>query len=285
MTRVYGARIGAPRIQTSSERVRAAVRGARHDVVSTFGERCVAVYAIGSLARGGFSETVSDIDLAVVLVGPLATTDAASMDVIARSARARDASLPNGISIFWGSIESLNGAVWGGRFPPFDRLDLIDDGLPLHGDDVRSGLVRPQHRELVLAGARFALDTLSTDDRLAQFRDPGLIADRGPVYLTKLILFPARVLSLEHTGLVAGNDESARYYCDTFDGPDAELVGQALHWRSEALPASATIQGLLESGLVPLYERFLDVYVETIEAYGEIHVASRLIRWRNRLSV
>ena len=254
-------------------------------MVSAFGERCVAVYAIGSLARGGFSETVSDIDLAVVLAEPLDATDAASMDVIARSAGARDTSLPNEISIFWGSIESLNGAVCGGRFPPLDRLDLIDHGLPLHGDDVRLELVRPSQRELVLAGAKFALDTLSTDDRLAQFRDPGLIADRGPIYLTKVILFPARFLSLERIRLVAGNDESARYYCDNFDGPDAELVAQALHWRSEALPASATIQGLLESGLVPLYERFLDVYVEAVEAYGETHVASRLMRWRNRLSI
>ena len=254
-------------------------------MVSAFGERCVAVYAIGSLARGGFSETVSDIDLGVVLAGPLDATDAASMDVIARSAKARDASLPNEISIFWGSIESLNGAVLGGRFPPFDRLDLIDHGLPLHGNDVRSELARPPHRELVLAGARFALDTLGTDDRVAQFRDPGLIVDRGPIYLTKMILFPARFLCLERTGLVTGNDESAHYYCDNFDGPDAELVAQAQQWRSEALPASVTIQGLLESGLVPLYMRFLDVYVERVETSGETDVASRLIRWRERLAV
>jgi len=55
----------------SSERVKAAALGVRHDIVSAFGERCIAVYVLGSLARGGFSEAVNDIDLGVVLAGPL----------------------------------------------------------------------------------------------------------------------------------------------------------------------------------------------------------------------
>ena len=173
----------------------------------------------------------------------------------------------------------------GGRFPAFDRLDLTDHGLLLHGHDVRSELSRPRHRELVLAGERFALDNLGTDARLAQFHDVALIASSGPIHLTKTILFPARFLCLEHTGLITGNGESAGYYCDTFEGPDAELVSQALRWRSEALPSAAVIRGLLECGLAPLYARFLDVYVDRAGEYGETDLASRLSLWRERFAV
>ena len=275
--------VALARIQTSCESVKAAVRGVREDTASVFGGRCVALYVMGSLARGGFSPAVSDIDLGVVLAGPLEPGDPSSIDAIVRRARERHTSLPNPVSIFWGSVESLNGSALGGRFPPFDRLDLIDCALLLHGRDVRAELVRPELRELVAAGAAFALERLGSDDRLAEFREVERLASSGIVHLTKTVLFPARLVYLERSGEVAGNDVSARHYCDHFNGPDAELVANALGWRSGLLPPVAEIEALLERGLSPLYLRFLNVYVSRLEAFGDTALVARLIRWRETL--
>ncbi len=239
---------------------------------------------MGSLARGGFSEAASDIDIGVVLAGPLEPGDESRMSRVASRARAADQALPNRLSIFWGSLDSLNGLEHGGRFPPFDRLDLIDHGLLLHGRDVRSLLTRPCQRELVVSGAEFALETLATESRLSEFADVGRIIDQGIVYLTKTVLFPARFIYLERTGEVAGNDASAQYYCDEFDGPDGELVERAFAWRSEALPPARAIRQLLERGLVPLYLRFLSVYEPTLEAFGETGLVDGFARWRTRLA-
>ena len=271
-------------IQTSSGRVKAVVRSVHEEAAAAFGGRCVAVYLMGSLARGGFSEAASDIDLGVVLAGPLEARDGDRIAGIAGRARQSGRAVPNAVSMFWGSVESLNGLAPGGRFPPFDRLDLIDSGLLLHGADVRSELLRPDQRELVVAGAVFALDKLRNDDRLAEFDDVERIVAQGLVHLTKTVLFPARLIYLERTGRVAGNDLSAEYYRDRFDGPDAELVGHAMRWRSEPLPPVAEIGELLEQGLVPLYTHFLDVYATNLEADSEVELAAKLRSWRGALT-
>ena len=271
-------------IQTSSRRVKTVVRTVREEAAAAFGDRCVAVYLMGSLARGGFSEAASDIDIGVVLAGPLEAGDAARIAGIVGRAQQSSGPVPNAVSIFWGSVESLNGLAAGGRFPPFDQLDLIDSGLLLHGADVRPELRRPDQRELVVAGAAFALNRLGNDDRLVELSDVERIVAQGLVHLTKTVLFPARFIYLERTGRVAGNDISAEYYCDRFEGPDAELVGHAMRWRSEPLPPAAEICELLEQGLVPLYRRFLDVYVTRLEAESEVDLAARLSSWRRALA-
>ena len=61
------------------------------------------------------------------------------------------------LSVFWGSIGTLSGVSSGGRFPPLDRLDLKQFGRVLAGRDVRGELPSPTQKELVLAGAEFAL--------------------------------------------------------------------------------------------------------------------------------
>ena len=271
-------------MKTRNEKVKAVVSAVREAAPAAFGERCVAVYVMGSLARGGFSEAASDIDIGIMLRDPLEPTDAAAIDAIANRAREREPELPNRISIFWGSVESLNNETKGGRYPPFDRLDLIDHALLLYGEDTRDQLVRPQQRELMVAGAAFALGYLATEERIAEFRCVERIADRGIVHLTKTILFPARFIYLERTGEVAGNDESCRYFVDHFEGPDADLVQSAFDWRSDPLPTQLEIVHLLRAGLSPLYRRFLEIYVPRLEEYEETELAAKLTDWRERLA-
>src|SRR4051812_25875977 len=65
------------------------LRIAADQAVRTFGARLVAVYALGSLAHGGFCPAVSDVDLALVLDDPAGPADAKAVDELARVVRSR----------------------------------------------------------------------------------------------------------------------------------------------------------------------------------------------------
>jgi len=63
--------------------------------------------------------------------------------------------------VFWGTPATVRGQRRGGRFPPLDRLDLLEYGRLLTGQDPRSAVARPDHAELLVAGAaEFALGYL-----------------------------------------------------------------------------------------------------------------------------
>ena len=52
------------------------------------GSRLIAGYALGSLAHGGFSPLVSDVDLGLILQDPLRATDRMTIRTVARRVRA-----------------------------------------------------------------------------------------------------------------------------------------------------------------------------------------------------
>ena len=271
-------------LKTTSQPIEALARDIVASSEATFGRRCLAVYAMGSLARGGFSEVASDIDIGIILDGPLRSDDGSVVDGLLAETLERHGTVKNRVSIFWGSVDSINGAGDLGRCPPFDRMDLIDHGLLLSGTDVRDRLSRPSKRELEISGAEFSLSFLASDERIEEFHDCRRIASKGTVYVTKTVLFPARFIYLERTGEVAGNEASYRNYVDEFAGPDVELVRRGYQWRVESLPASLTgVVEALEEGLVPLYRRFIDIYTSTLRGYGEEELARRLEVWRGRI--
>lgn len=126
-----------------------------------FAERLVAAYALGSLAHGGFSSAVSDVDLALVLADPAHPSDRDTLLAVAKDVRANGTTLHERLSVFWGTPSSLRGDLTIGRLPPLDRLCLIDHGQLLHGHDIREGFTRPDAATLVIAGAEFALEYLA----------------------------------------------------------------------------------------------------------------------------
>ncbi len=81
------------------------------------GERLVAAYALGSLAHGGFSPLVSDVDLALILADPLRPTDSVRVAAVTWGLKAKGSALHDRLSVFWGTPSSLAGRVPGGRFP------------------------------------------------------------------------------------------------------------------------------------------------------------------------
>jgi hypothetical protein len=136
-----------------------------HGAVDAFGrelgQRLLAGYALGSMAHGGFSPLVSDIDLGLVVADPLGPGDASAIQAVADAQRTRGSALASRLSVFWGTPAILRGEEQGGRFPALDRLDLIEHGQLIAGSDVRDRLPRPSARDLLVEGAEFALEFLA----------------------------------------------------------------------------------------------------------------------------
>ena len=267
---------------------------------AALGSRLIAGYALGSLAHGGFSPLVSDVDLGLILADPARQADRLVIRRAAGRVRAGGSPLHQRLSVFWGTPSTLRGRASGGRFPPLDRLDLLAHGRLLTGQDAREGLPRPDRAELLTGGAEFALGYLAGDRALAgrlrdrarlrrpdgsavaEIRTPSLLASRGPRRLTKLVLFPVRFLFTAQTGRVGTNSLAAEHYCASPDAPAAELVTAALAWRREP-PAAGEAPALLGRDLLRLYLHYIDDHVGRLHAAGEHRLATRFGRWRARL--
>ena len=240
---------------------------------------------MGSLARGGFSENASDIDLGLILDDQLRNGDELCIEQIQAKAIEKHPKVKNPVSIFWGSIASINGETEAGRYPPFDRLDLIDHAQLLSGKDIRNELKRPSKKELEIAGAEFALGYLGNKDKIEAFFNSEYIVRKGSAYASKTVLFPARFIYLARTGKIAGNDVSYRYYIDHFDGSDAELVKHGYQWRFDSFPDDVSqVVKLLDKGLRKLYQNFIDIYARQMSLHGEEALRKSLIEWKENIT-
>lgn len=252
--------------------------------VEAWGTRLVAAYALGSLAHGGFSVHVSDVDLGLVLSDPLESPDEEAVASLANTMQAGGDSLADRLSIFWGTPATLSGEATGGRFPPLDRLDLKQYGRLLLGQDIRAGLPTPTQRELTIAGATYALQTLSTPEVIAELQNPATLAGAGVRPLTKMVLFPVRFLFTARTGHIGRNQAAVEHFTAHESGPAADLARAALAWRDQPpAPCDPVVLRLLTHGLVPLYRLFLDEYASQLQAYGESDAARAFQTWRHRL--
>ena len=238
---------------------------------AAFGTRLLAAYALGSLAHGGFSPLVSDVDLALIVADPVRPGDAATVQAVAEGLDAR-------LSVFWGTPLTLSGQA-GGRFPPLDRLDLLQHGRLLSGDDVRAGIPEPSRIDLLVAGAEFALGSLATEAVAEQIRRPDVLLGQGIRHVTKLVLFPVRFLYTAETGLVGTNHAAAEHYM----GPGRSLVAAALAWRDSA-PNHREAEALLAREIVPLYLHYLDDHAARLAAAQRPDLAEAFARWRGRIS-
>jgi hypothetical protein len=265
------------------------------------GSRLIAGYALGSLAHGGFSPLVSDVDLGLVLADPVRAKDRLAIRRVARSVQAGGSALDQRLSVFWGTPMTLQGQRPGGRFPPLDRLDLLEYGRLLTGRDMRAVVARPDRTELLVAGAEFAVGYLGAgspglagrlraralltsggDNALAEIRDPARLVARGPRRVTKIVLFPVRFLFTAETGRVGTNALAAEHYLASGSAPAAALVTAALAWRRE-WPAGRETTELLSRELTPLYVQYLEDHIARLQAVGCGRLADRFRRWRDRL--
>src|SRR6266567_373768 len=114
---------------------------------AALGDRLLAAYALGSLAHGGFSPPVSDIDLGLVVDDPLRPDDENTIEVVAAAQKLSDGPLTERLSVFWGTPNTLGGG--GGyyaRLQAHRRDRGHSDALELRapaGRDGPLGLPRP----------------------------------------------------------------------------------------------------------------------------------------------
>jgi len=250
----------------------------------TWTDRLIAAYALGSLAHGGFSVHVSDVDFGLVLSDPLEDRDAASVSDLSSSLKASGAPLADRLSVFWGSPATLSGLATGGRFPPLDRLDLKQFGRLLAGRDIRDQLPPPSLKELVVIGAEFSLKRLSTREVTAKLKNPAALAGSDLKTLTKLILYPVRFVFTARTGEVGRNESAVDYLTGVTAGSAAELARTALAWRyTPPDPRDHATLDVIERGLLPLYRMFLDDYEVRLRNYGQRDLADAFRMWREQL--
>jgi hypothetical protein len=244
---------------------------------------------MGSLARGGFSESASDIDIGLLLANPLLAGDGELVEQVKVNAASQHPAVDNKISIFWGSVQSINGDSGSPQYSPFDRIDLIEHGELIAGKDIRHTLVRPPTDELEIEGASKALQLFADRNRLKELCNPRLLADRDDVYIARLVLFPARYIFISLTGNAGGHDLSAAFYTKRFRGIDADLVAMAYRLRLQPLAGqpvrnSLRVSQLLEGGLGLLYIRFLDIYCDRLGMLGQSELVSALTDFKQTLT-
>jgi hypothetical protein len=252
--------------------------------IAIFGSRLDAAYALGSLAHGGFSSLVSDVDLGLILSDPLTDEDTERMRDVGTQVRETGMPLADRLSVFWGSRRSLMVGGAPGRFPPLDRLDLIRHGRLLYGRDMRDGLPMPSHQELVIAAARMCIGLVDRNNLPELVRDPAGMLAKGPRSYTKAVLFPVRFLYTARTGEIGRNHDAAQHIVEHHPGPAADLAGAGLGWRT--FPAAADdrqASGLIQQGLIPLYLSCLKVHAELAASWGEDALARDLSAAHDRL--
>ena len=99
-----------------------------------FGADVEAIYTLGSLAHGGFTPLVSDIDVAIVLTHTDAGTRSRIAAVQERVTEQASSPLSGRLSLFWGDWQAVRtGEGEHFRLGPVDRLDLLDCGRLLRG--------------------------------------------------------------------------------------------------------------------------------------------------------
>ena len=270
---------------------------------AALGPRLVAAYALGSLAHGGFSSLVSDVDLGLVLADPPTSDDPETLRLVAESVKAGGSVLHERLSVFWGTPATLRGEADGGRFPPLDRLDLVENGRLLAGVDVRAGLPVPDRAELTAEGAAFALDFLGPGHTttaapaasglgslapagatvMDEIRHPERLLAEGPRHVTKIVLFPVRFLYTAATGRVGTNEAAAAHHLAQDGAPGRELVAAALAWRTTPPDDPRAAAELLRRQLVPLYVHYLDDHIARLTALGEPDLATAFGRWKDGL--
>src|SRR2546421_5077069 len=125
------------------------------------GAGLLAAYALGSLAQGGFSPLVSDVALAVILDDPPSPSDPDTIGAVADAIKGGGTPLHQRLSVFWGTPGTLRGERAGGRFPPLDRLDLLQHGRLLAGPGARNGRSPPRPPAPVGGGGEVAPPVLA----------------------------------------------------------------------------------------------------------------------------
>lgn len=247
-----------------------------------FGDRLNAVFALGSLAHGGFAPVASDIDIALILQELTDDTPTQVDRVRQRSIAKASTPLAERLSIFWSDWHGVHHGPAGlARLPAVDRLDLLDHGRLLLGHDERARATRPAVGTLVVEGAEFACARFD-DAYFARLHEPDRLVADGARTVTKTVLFPIRFLYTLNTGRIGHNAHAVDWYRS--HGAYPVLADAAMSWRERGIADPAAATELLHSHLVAVYEEFFDAYTTALDVDGHTVAADDLRERRRSLS-
>ncbi len=237
-----------PSVEADGWRV---VEQTAHTAREVLAGRLGAVYAIGSLAHGGFAPAISDVDVAVLTSDGRSTESAAGE--IARRVGRQGMELPSGCrcSTRLGCGSTSRATARGSRQ---STVWICCDRSARH----RFGRARALRAH---AGRRGGLHG---GDRVLPRRSVAGVVGRlrptaGVRPTTKVVLAPVRLWHVARTGLATSNDAAVDNYLTTPGVRNARLVRAASDWRRrQAVPDRAVVAELLD-------EHLLDLYVEVLE--------------------
>jgi hypothetical protein len=211
-----------PASETGWQIVTTAVREAQ----DLLGRRFVTAYALGSLAHGGFAPSASDVDVAIL------TDKGDGIEAIANLVKERteariDSPLARRLSIFHGSWPLTRTPGPGSRFPAIDRLDLVEHGVLIAGEDRREQqATRPSSAEVIGEAVAFFLTRID----VAAVVDLDVARDDLRT-ISKVILAPIRLLWLVESTRIGSNDDAVEHYLPLAGDQGAQLAASALSWR------------------------------------------------------
>jgi predicted nucleotidyltransferase len=184
--------------------------------------RIFGIYLIGSLAHGGFGPRYSDIDLALIVRDQVTGGE---LDLVRREAAAESSTYASMLSLFWADRDFRIG-----RFPPLDRLDLIDHAVTL----IERERVRPPRptREEIRSYLRGEPLRNWSNEVLRLAALETLPAGDHKRYL-RALLYPARFLYSWQTGAIASNDDAVAFLESANVSLDIDLIKRALHCRNQ----------------------------------------------------
>ena len=199
------------------------------DWQETLGAELLGAYLIGSLAHAGFNRRYSDMDLAILTEAGLSQD---ALDSLKSEAVALSKDWGSKVSIFWTDRHfSL------GRFPPLDRIDLLDHAVPLmEREHLRPP--RPTLEEIrqYLRGPIFT----TWVDRAQSFAAAETLEPKDHKMYLRTVLYPGRFCYSWITGRIGSNDDAVTFLHErAVPGLDIDLMARALRCREAAADPDA----------------------------------------------
>jgi hypothetical protein len=246
-------------IEPGSEEGWLVIDAAVHSARERLGDALLSAYAIGSLAHGGFSPAVSDVDLALL------TDERGVREIVAMVAAdvlATGHALADRLSIFHAPWVAFRDPPPDARFPPIDRYDLVVFGILVDGIDHRPVYgVAPTVEEIREQAVAHALEHVSGTQLAADLRrlEDGGVTVRDA---TKLVLWPVRLQHVCDTGQATGNAAAVAHYLGMPGARHRSLVRDALGWRNLGAVPDA------RAALLRIIDEIHDLHAEVFERLG-----------------
>lgn len=243
-----------------------------------FGNRLVACFKLGSLGEHGDFSLCSDVDVAFFL-NEIHPEDEVRVNALWSELKKAPFEFADRLSLFWSSYNNQDFIQGRGRFPALDRLDLIQHGVLIKGQDQRDQLIVPSEKEIIIESAYFIEKFMLTESKHDELlSDNAAILQKGARYFSKCVLFPVRLLfTLDHPNQVASNAEAVKYFNQQTSLPliVKELVNTAFSLRNAPYmqPVIPTVLSLtpsdLQKALLALYSDCITGYAKAANAFGE----------------